>query len=204
MWEKIAQKYDNTHFLEWSKAIKNPNYLIESIRGKKSIVVGWSLGAMCAMEAFDKGASMSALLLISSSAKMVRDVAYFGVSEAVLESMKERLKKGDSAILENFLKNVAYPLEPSLRSCKFEGSELIEGLSYLQRFDMRNSLKKIDIPVSILHGAQDRIIPISQGKTVANSIKGSRFLCIESVGHDLFSTCSDKIVDELDRLICDI
>lgn len=204
VWESVAQKYDNVRFLEWSKAVKDSNYIRDSMQDGKNIVVGWSLGAMCAMEAFNVGADISALLLISPSARMVRDVAYFGVSNAVLESMKEGVRMGDSSILEGFSKNVAYPLEPSLKPCEFEQGELVQGLSYLQGFDMRGGMSEIDVPVSIVHGVQDRIVPISQGRAVADSVKRARFVSVEGAGHDLFSAHYTVIIDELDRLLCDI
>lgn len=51
------------------------------------------------------------------------------------------------------------------------------------------SLKAIDQqiqqPTLVLHGEQDKIIPISHGRSVANNINGAAFISIPKMGHEI-------------------
>ena len=60
--------------------------------------------------------------------------------------------------------------------------------------DFRADLPKIDIPVLILHGTADRILPIEAcGPRTHELIKGSDYVPIEGAGHGLCWTHADEV-----------
>ena len=64
--------------------------------------------------------------------------------------------------------------------------------------DFRADLPKIDIPVLILHGTADRILPIDAcGPRTHELIKNSRYVPIEGAGHGLCWTHADEVNAEL-------
>jgi pimeloyl-ACP methyl ester carboxylesterase len=66
--------------------------------------------------------------------------------------------------------------------------------------DFRDNLAKIDIPVLVLHGTEDRILPIEAcGPRTHEQIKGSQYKAIEGAGHGLCWTHADEINAELLR-----
>ena len=66
--------------------------------------------------------------------------------------------------------------------------------------DFRADLPKIDIPVLVLHGTQDRVLPIEAcGPRTAELIPGSEFVAIEGASHGLCWTHADEINTELLR-----
>ena len=66
--------------------------------------------------------------------------------------------------------------------------------------DFRADLPKIDIPVLVLHGTADRILPIEAcGPRTAELIPGSEFVPIEGAGHGLCWTHADMVNAELLR-----
>ena len=66
--------------------------------------------------------------------------------------------------------------------------------------DFRADLPKIDIPVLVLHGTQDRVLPIEAcGPRTAELIPGSEFVAIEGASHGLCWTHADEINAELLR-----
>ena len=66
--------------------------------------------------------------------------------------------------------------------------------------DFRADLPKIDIPVLVLHGTQDRVLPIEAcGPRTAELIPGSEFVAIEGPSHGLCWTHADEINAELLR-----
>lgn len=66
--------------------------------------------------------------------------------------------------------------------------------------DFRADLPKIDIPVLVLHGTQDRVLPIEAcGPRTAELIPGSEFVAIEGASHGLCWTHADEVNTELLR-----
>jgi non-heme chloroperoxidase len=66
--------------------------------------------------------------------------------------------------------------------------------------DFRADLPKIDIPVLILHGTADRILPIEAcGARSHEQIKGSRYVSIEGAGHGLCWTHAEEVNEQLLR-----
>jgi pimeloyl-ACP methyl ester carboxylesterase len=64
--------------------------------------------------------------------------------------------------------------------------------------DFRADLPKIDIPVLILHGTADRILPIEAcGPRSHELIKGSTFVPIEGASHGLCWTHADEVNEQL-------
>jgi pimeloyl-ACP methyl ester carboxylesterase len=64
--------------------------------------------------------------------------------------------------------------------------------------DFRADLPKIDIPVLILHGTADRILPIDAcGPRTHELIKNSQYVPIEGAGHGLCWTHADEVNAEL-------
>ena len=64
--------------------------------------------------------------------------------------------------------------------------------------DFRGDLAKFDIPTLVVHGNQDRIVPIEvSGERSAAMIKGSRLEVIEGAPHGLTATHGDHITELL-------
>ena len=61
--------------------------------------------------------------------------------------------------------------------------------------DTYEELDKITAPVLILHGDADRLIPVENGKMLANRIKGSEIFIVSGAGH-LYVTEAQETVDE--------
>jgi non-heme chloroperoxidase len=66
--------------------------------------------------------------------------------------------------------------------------------------DFRGDLPKIDIPVLILHGSEDRVLPIdATGPRTHELISGSEYVVIEGAPHGLAWTHADEVNAELLR-----
>jgi pimeloyl-ACP methyl ester carboxylesterase len=68
--------------------------------------------------------------------------------------------------------------------------------------DFRADLAKIDIPVLVLHGTEDRILPIEAcGARTHELIAGSEYVPIQGAGHGLCWTHADEVNAELLRFL---
>ncbi|MGO4569794.1 alpha/beta fold hydrolase [Rhizobium sp. 2YAF20] len=64
--------------------------------------------------------------------------------------------------------------------------------------DFRDDLKKITVPVLIVHGSDDQIVPIEiSGNISAKILKGGKFLIYEGGAHGLIVTQKDKLNADL-------
>jgi pimeloyl-ACP methyl ester carboxylesterase len=64
--------------------------------------------------------------------------------------------------------------------------------------DFSNDLQKIDIPVLIIHGDADKIVPISgSGNKTAELIKHAKYIVYKDAPHGLFITEKDKLNTDL-------
>jgi pimeloyl-ACP methyl ester carboxylesterase len=64
--------------------------------------------------------------------------------------------------------------------------------------DFRSDLPKIDVPVLVMHGTADRILPIEAcGPRTHEGISGSQYLAIEGADHGLCWTYADEVNEAL-------
>ena len=64
--------------------------------------------------------------------------------------------------------------------------------------DFRKDLKRIDIPTLVIHGDQDRIVPLpASGKRMPEFIKGTKLVVVEGGPHGIAWTHAEKINPEL-------
>ena len=56
----------------------------------------------------------------------------------------------------------------------------------MARADARELLSTIDCPTMVMHGADDRLIPVERGEEIARAIPGAELVVIEDAGHFVF------------------
>lgn len=61
--------------------------------------------------------------------------------------------------------------------------------------DRRPELRKLKMPVMVIHGDSDPLVSSEGGKEVAAAVEGGRFCLIPGLGHDLSLRFVDQIVD---------
>ncbi|HSR88209.1 MAG TPA: alpha/beta hydrolase, partial [Pontiella sp.] len=132
------------------------------------------------------------LVLISSTAKFCAGKGYpCGTPEKILQRMIVQLKRDPEAVLDQFFRNVHFPFRESRQAIKnrkdapYELDDLVKGLEYLLDSDIREKIPGIDIPVLLLHGADDRIIPSSAAEWLHAQLPQSELRIIENDGHAL-------------------
>jgi pimeloyl-ACP methyl ester carboxylesterase len=71
---------------------------------------------------------------------------------------------------------------------------LLETLKANANVDMRDELRKIQVPTLIVHGDQDASAPIDlTGRKTAALIDGSRLVVYEGAGHGLYASDHDRL-----------
>lgn len=66
------------------------------------------------------------------------------------------------------------------------------------RIDVASALREVDVPVTILHGTRDRLIPFRMGASLAAAHPRARLVALEGAGHnDLFLGPRATLLDEI-------
>jgi Predicted hydrolases or acyltransferases (alpha/beta hydrolase superfamily) len=74
-----------------------------------------------------------------------------------------------------------------------------ESIKSLRDLDLRPQLSKINIPVAIFHGVQDKSCPFVWAEDLQKGIKNSKLIRFENSGHALFLEEVDKFNTELEK-----
>ena len=215
--------YDRRGFGHSSKPASGYNYdtlaedlnkIMTKLNLRDATLVGFSMGggevarylSKYGSERVNKAVFMSAippcLLKTSNNPE--------GVDGSVFDGMKKAIKADRPAFLSEFFANF-YNVD-NLIGTKI--SDEVVRLSWnigagaspkgtldcvsAWLVDFREELKRINIPVLIMHGNADRILPLAAtGKRTPEFVKGSRLVIIEGAPHGMNWTHSEEINREL-------
>lgn len=70
-------------------------------------------------------------------------------------------------------------------------------------FDVSDRVQGIELPTLILHGTDDRVVPIENSELLAEKIEGSRFERIEGGSHLFMIEQSEEVNDHLAQFLAD-
>lgn len=161
-------------------------------------LAGWSLGGMLAMEAVaNKTLRPEGLVLIASSARFCANTDYdCGVEHIILRQMMSRMLRHREKVLARF-----FELAGLVTHSDFTDEELMRGLKLLDEMDLRDRLSAIDVPVLLVHGTHDHIIPVEASIYLRDHLPDARLLIHEGAGHDLPAREYAWLTEQLSSLI---
>lgn len=171
---------------------------------RKCSLIGWSLGALVALELADAlPERIDHMVLFSATCRFTKDEATgyrSGWYKAVVDSMLCRLKTNPEETLEDFYKNLftrdevikghyghfLKEMEGALKVYSLEA--LSAGLEYLILRDLRETALRVDTPTLLIHGDTDRICPVKAGMYMKKHLKAAELIILPETGHMPFYT----------------
>jgi pimeloyl-[acyl-carrier protein] methyl ester esterase len=196
------------HILE--KAV----HAIQQIDGRV-IIVGWSLGAMVALElASQFPEQVSHLFLISGVAEFVnKERNGMGWDKRVLRRMKKLLQIDaykviglfDQKMFSTKEKNAGYldRWNESFRKNLPSLPSLQAGLDFLEQFSFDDHRNHIQIPVFLLSGAEDEICPTVSTLALAKQLSRSNRTIWKESGHVCFWTQREQFQQWIEEGLSD-
>ncbi len=174
----------------------------QSVPDADFIVTG-SMGGLLAMELLPD--TCKKLVLISSTAKFCAGDDYpCGTPERIMKRMILQLKRNSDAVLEEFFKNVHFPQRQSRQAQQLqrnENEDLVGGLEYLLTSDVRDRVSNIEIPVLLMHGAKDQIIPSTASEWLHEHLPYSQMKVYENGGHALPAHHFQHVMTEIQSFL---
>lgn len=190
-------------FISWSDFLSAD----QTSLSPNSILIGWSLGSLAALKlAIDNLSNIQKLILLSPTARMLKEKNYSGVRASILKSMIKNLSTNRETVLHEFAQNASggdaqFTQSFTSQAASFSTEELSRGLDHLKSTDLREEIKSIKIPTLILHGTNDNIIPLSQGEYLANNIAGAKIKTFNGT-HSLPHSHPEELAREITKFLC--
>lgn len=194
--------------------------LVQCLGLERIILIGWSMGAQIALQAFDDLSDrLAGLVLVSATPCFtVRDDFPFGLARNEAFGMRLKVVRNLKRALDGFHGRMFAEGETENPQAAIRMKELldsvappdasvaVEALDSLSDADMRPLLARISVPVLILNGDRDLICLPQASDYLADHIKSALQKVFTGCGHAFFITRSEQFNNEIiqyARRVCD-
>jgi pimeloyl-[acyl-carrier protein] methyl ester esterase len=162
---------------------------------ERSCWLGWSLGATVVLDiAHRHPEQVSSLVLLSGSPLFTETGEWSGMDVHLLDEFAEHLHKNCQATLLRFLslqvkglpdqKELLKALKTSVFECDSPDAKTLQGgLDVLKQADMRAVVSGLNIPVSVILGGQDTLVPVAIGQKMQQLLPSLELNVIDRAGH---------------------
>ncbi|NOQ65102.1 MAG: pimeloyl-ACP methyl ester esterase BioH [Methyloprofundus sp.] len=176
-------------------------------------LIGWSLGGSVALRLAEKYSQrIKSLVLVASNPVFVKTATWAGVSAQNLQSFAEQLQENSARTLLRFMslqiqgtaeaRASLKLVKESLQECAVAESEvLLSGLAILQTVDQREVLSQLQLPMLMILGGQDTLIPIQVGEQCKALQPMLQLHKMASAGHIPFITDETELVTRIQAFI---
>ena len=160
--------------------------LLSHLEIPRAVVMGLSMGGMVAMQhALDFPNDVSRLLVVGSSSGLPESL------RPVADEQRRFIAEHGMADIARSRMSAAFgeDSDPELRRWAEEMIAAIDLTSYRAQsvaafeFDARERLSELQVPVDVVHGENDKSLPLLLGQATHEGISGSKLHVIEGAGH---------------------
>ncbi|MBN7811843.1 alpha/beta hydrolase [Algoriphagus sp. H41] len=204
--DKPYGRYDFDVFSDDIKAV------LEKLKIENAVLGGFSMGGAVALHYTIKydGAHLSKLALFAAAAPswLQRPGYPYGLTPEGAASFVELTKTDRPQVLDGFDKafaategGISKGMSEWLRAINLEASPYAttQSIQSLANLDLRSGLTKVEIPVAIFHGVQDKLCDFAFAEQLHEGIQNSYLVKFEKSGHALFIEEMEKFNLELEK-----
>jgi pimeloyl-[acyl-carrier protein] methyl ester esterase len=165
-------------------------------------LAGWSLGALLALDAALAAPGRHAgLALVAGTPRFCADgEGHAGADPRALRAMAARLPRDRGAVLRAFGAACAAPDGGESASAwweaqaaRFRPEVLGRGLAALTELDLRGRVVGLRLPVRMLHGERDAVVPVEAAIAAAGRFPDARLTVLPGRGHALPHTAPGAV-----------
>ncbi len=187
--------------------------LLDLLKIKSAHVLGVSMGGMIAQRLALEHPErvLSLTLMMTSSGHPLLPPPNWSVMKIFSAKPSAGMPDREAAVdyllrLFDEIGSPGYRTPPELRRARaleqvnrsMAGSGAVRQLAAIMGDSKRwRLLSKLKLPVQILHGVADKMVPIAHGKDLAKRIPGAKFEIIPGLGHDVPEALAGLITDRM-------
>lgn len=172
--------------------------VLQAIPVQEFSVLGWSLGATVAMAMAERAPQrIRHLVVLAGNPRFVQTGEWPGVTSQTLDGFSELLKTDVQQTLIRFLalqvnglahgKALLQTLKQALHECPPPPATVLQaGLDMLKISDLRPFISNNILPISLILGEKDTLIPLSCGEAVRELNAGVKLRVLAAAGHAPF------------------
>ncbi|TAK61214.1 alpha/beta fold hydrolase [Methylobacter sp.] len=173
--------------------------------------LGWSLGATVVLDLAARYPEwISSLILLGGNPSFpssgLGTQTWLGMDVKLLNDFAEHLNKNCQATLLRFLslqvnglpdhKNLLKALKTAVFECDAPDQNTLRGgLNILKQADLRPALSGLNIPVSVILGGLDTLVPVAVGQKMQQLLPGLELNIIDRAGHVPFLSHSRETLE---------
>ncbi len=171
-------------------------HIFDTLELKKVNIIGSSLGGLLSIKLFELDSSrFRKMILVGSLPKFVQSPDYpFGLEMPYILKLAGMLKSDYPSMVQIFFRSLFTPKERSSRRFKWiqrfrqldrvpQKEALLYLLDTLKEEDLRESFKKISIPLQVVNGAEDYICSLQSIDYLKQHKPQARINIFEHCGH---------------------
>jgi len=201
---------DSTGF-SYAACLNDIEVLLDYLAIENVIIVGWSMGAQIAIKAAALlKERISGLILVGGTSRFCSSDDYpCGLPAKETRGMAVRLKRDYKLTAGQFFKAMFSEEETASldlldisakTACEYPSLQVsLSALNELTATDLRHYLPNTNLPVLLIHGAEDNICPVGAALFMADHIPRAISKIIPSSGHAPFLTAPEIFNAEVSR-----
>lgn len=213
--QRVAEDYAPTDYTLETLA----DMVADGVRSRipnGAIWLGWSLGALVTLMALQRHPNLvMRAVLVSATPKFMQAADWpYGMDPVVLAQFSTSLAYNYRSTLLRFL-SLQVGLGADLRQTAKALREIMlaraqpqtvaiqAGLTILRASDLRSMLAQITLPVRLLHGGRDKLVPVAAAQIMAEEINHSRLQILSTAGHAPFISHPEEFMRGLKSFLYD-
>jgi len=169
--------------------------LVKAVPERNCCWLGWSLGATVALDiAARYPERVSALVLLAGNPLYTQTAQWPGMKAGLLDDFAGHLDENCQATLLRFLslqvsgldnhKAFLKTVKKNVFECDAPDADTLHGgLAILKHADLRPVLSGLNIPVSVILGGLDALVPVDVGQKMQRLLPGLELNIIDRAGH---------------------
>jgi DNA-binding SARP family transcriptional activator/pimeloyl-ACP methyl ester carboxylesterase len=185
--------------------------VLDAVGSERAVLFGVSAGALTAIQLVARHPErVRALVVFAGFARHLVAPDYpQGHDPAVVESYAQHLEAGwgTGVALSSAAPSLARDHEVRAYWARYQ--RLSASPAAARRFlratveaDVRDHLAEVRVPTLVLHGQRDVLVPVAQGRYVADHIEGAEFVALDSDVHLIcVSDVLDQVADHVRRFL---
>lgn len=187
--------------------------LVNAVSDENSCWLGWSLGATVVLDIAQRFPErVNSLVLMAGNPSFTQKAQWQGINVGLLEAFADKLNEDCQATLLRFLslqvnnlpeyKILLRVLKSAVLECDAPDNEVLQGgLDILKHVDLRPALTGLNVPVSVILGTRDTLVPVSVGQNMQELAPEIKLNIIDKAGHVPFLSHPQDVLAIISRFM---